>query len=481
MNNILSGCQPQSVFYYFETISQIPRGSGNEKAISDYLVSFANERGLWVLQDNANNILIKKPASPGCEDLPAVALQGHLDMVCEKNADSSHDFMRDPISLIEQNGWIRADGTTLGADNGIAVAMMLALLAEDTARHPALECIFTVCEETGLDGAFAFDGSLLAAQYMINLDSEEEGVATVSCCGGVRTHMTKTVTYHGSDLNAVELFVHGLAGGHSGVDIAKNRANAIKLMAALLRFLQSHADVALADISGGNKDNAIPRECKAVVLTARSTEEITALVRRFQSELPALGADDAQFDIAVSAATNNRVMSCSDEIIELLVNTPNGVQTMFEHAPDMVESSCNLASVTMDGAQLRVIVSIRGAAKQKRDAVVNHLNETTRRYGFSLSVQGEYPGWDYERQSHLRDVMSESYLALYGKALRFEAIHAGLECGIFKSKCPQLDIIAIGPNILDCHTPDERLNVASCGAVWQLLLATLAKLCDKCD
>ncbi len=479
MHNVLSGCRPQSVFHYFEAISRIPRGSGNEKAVSDYLVSFAQEHGLWVLQDTASNILIKKPSSCGCEDTPVVALQGHLDMVCEKNADSTHDFLRDPISLIEQDGWIRADGTTLGADNGIAVAMMLALLADDTLCHPALECVFTVGEETGLEGAFAFDGSLISAQYMVNLDSEEEGVATISCCGGVRTHITKPIAYRQSDANAVELFVHGLAGGHSGVDIAKNRANAIKVMAGLLSYLKTETEYALADIAGGNKDNAIPRECRAIIITERSADEISAFARRFKAELPPLGGDDANFDITVSGVAGGRAMTCSDEILGLLVNTPNGVQTMFEHAPDMVESSCNLASVMMDGDALRVIVSIRSAAKQKRDAVVNRLSVVAEKAGFTLSVQGEYPGWDYERQSHLRDVMSECYLALYGKPLRFEAIHAGLECGIFKSKCPQLDIIAIGPNIVDCHTPDERLNVASCGAVWELLLATLAKLCEE--
>ncbi len=477
MNNILSGCQPQSVFHYFEAISRIPRGSGNEKVVSDYLVSFAKDHDLWVLQDTASNILIKKPASCGCEDMPAVALQGHLDMVCEKNADSSHDFLRDPITLLEQDGWIRADGTTLGADNGIAVAMMLALLADNTLHHPALECVFTVCEETGLEGAFAFDGSLISAQYMVNLDSEEEGVATVSCCGGVRTHISKPIVYQQSDANAVRLFVHGLAGGHSGVDIAKNRANAIKLMAQLLSYLKTDTDFALAEIAGGNKDNAIPRECAAVILTKRTADEISHLVRKFKAELPPLGEDDTSFDIAVSDAQGDRAMCCSDEILKLLVNTPNGVQTRFEHAPDMVESSCNLASISMDGDKLRVIVSIRSAAKHKRDAVVTKLSAVAEQAGFTLSVQGEYPGWDYERESHLRDVMSECYLALSGKALRFEAIHAGLECGIFKSKCPQLDIIAIGPNIIDCHTPDERLNVASCNAVWELLLATLAKLC----
>ncbi len=479
MHNVLSGCRPQSVFHYFAEISRIPRGSGNEKAVSDYLVSFAEEHGLWVLQDAANNILIKKPASCGCEDLPAVALQGHLDMVCEKNADSSHDFVRDPITLIEQDGWIRADGTTLGADNGIAVAMMLALLADDTLCHPALECVFTVCEETGLEGAFAFDGSLISARYMINLDSEEEGVATVSCCGGVRTHITKPIVYQKSDANAVRLFVHGLAGGHSGVDIAKNRANAIKVMAELLSYLRTETGFALADIAGGNKDNAIPRECWAVIVTDRTADEISALVRRFKASLPPMGEDDASFDIAVSDAAADMAMSCSDAVLKLLVNAPNGVQTMFEHAPDMVESSCNLASITKDGDKLRVIVSIRSAAKHKRDAVVHRLSAVAEQADFTLSIQGEYPGWDYERESHLRDVMSECYLALYGKPLRFEAIHAGLECGIFKSKCPQLDIIAIGPNIIDCHTPDERLNVVSCNAVWELLLATLAKLCKQ--
>lgn len=477
-HNVLKGYEPQSVFHYFEEISAIPRGSGNEKAVSDYLVAFAKEHGLWVHQDKVNNVIIKKPASCGCENQPAVALQGHLDMVCEKNADSSHDFLRDPISLIVEDGWVRADGTTLGADNGIAVAMMLALLADNSLRHPALECIFTVCEETGLEGAFAIDGSLIDAKYMINLDSEEVGVATVSCCGGVRAQISKAVTFEEKSGNAVELFVRGLAGGHSGVDIDKNRANAIKIMADLLGFLRKHTDFALADISGGNKDNAIPRECKVVIIADKDANAIAELVQQYKTSMPALSEDDAGFDIAVSPAKAAKAMTCSDEVLAILIKTPNGVQTRFEHDPTMIESSCNLASVTMNNNELRFVVSIRSAAKEKRDAIVDRLRAIADTAGFSVQTNGDYPGWNYESKSHLRDVTSECYRSLFGKELRLEAIHAGLECGIFKSKCPQLDIIAIGPDIVECHTPQERLNLASCKTVWDLVITVLNKLCS---
>lgn len=478
MTKVLSGLEPQTVFHYFEEISAIPRGSGNEKAVSDYIAAFGRRKGLPVHQDRANNVLITKPASAGCENAPTVALQGHMDMVCEKNEGTVHDFLRDPIKLQVVNGWVCAEGTTLGADDGIAVAMMLALLSDDSLTHPPLECIFTVCEETGMDGAFAFDGSLLNARYMINLDSEEEGVATVSCCGGLRAHVSKPAVRRAANDGAVELFVGGLAGGHSGMDIAKNRANALKIMGGLLSFLRQQAAFELADIAGGSKDNAIPRECRAVLVTDCPTERIRELTRAFTDGLAPFSADDAAFAVTVTPVNHaDGVLEQSDQIIEFLTGAPNGVQSRFAHDPTMVESSCNLASIRLDGGELRANVSIRAAAQERRDAIAAALEQVAQNTGFSVERSNEYPGWDYEPQSHLRDVMRESYRSLFGKELALESIHAGLECGLFKSKCPQLDIIAIGPNNVGCHTPQERMEIASCKTVWELVLDTLKRLC----
>lgn len=480
MNNVLSGYEPQPVFDYFQAISAIPRGSGNETEISAYLVAFAKEHGLWVHQDEIGNVLIKKPATCGCENQPAVAFQGHVDMVCEKNADSPHDFLHDPISLIAKDGWVRARGTTLGADNGIAVAMMMALLTDKQLRHPALECIFTVSEEIGLEGATAFDGSLLDAKYMINLDSEAEGVATVSCCGGVRAYLSAPLAYEAGKGTAVELFVHGLAGGHSGVDISKNRANALKIMAGLLHFLRDEFSFALASMEGGNKDNAIPRECKAVIVTETPADTITAWVKQYMAALPELSGDDNGLDITVSAAISaEKALSgnLTDNILTFIHEAPNGVLSRFAHDESLVETSCNLASISTDVDEWRAVVSIRSAAKHNRDRVMMPLRALAQKTGLTLQATGEYPGWDYEPESYLREVMGGCYRALYGKELKYEAIHAGLECGIFKSKCPQLDIIAIGPNIADCHTPAERLDLVSCQKVWELVVKVLDALC----
>jgi len=486
MQYVISGRTPERFFRRFEEISAIPRSSGNEKGISDYLMAFARERGLEAKQDEIYNVVIKKPASPGCESCPPVMLQGHQDMVCEKNGDVSHDFSRDGIRLVQDGKWLRAAGTTLGADNGVAVALMLALLEDESLAHPPLECVFTVQEETGLAGAIHIDPDWLSARTMINLDSEDEGVATVSCAGGMRVNLSRDCRWEAAQGPGLSVKLRGLLGGHSGGDIHLEHGNANKLMGRLLaRLVDEEAGFLLSELSGGSKDNAIPRECGCVLAFPEgdgALERARALILEEAADIRAeLAATEPGFAVEVSPASPSRAMSREDSrnISLLLYLAPNGAQNRNVRAGGFIVCSLNLGVVRTEGDAVRFTFAPRSSVASLQKQTRRALTLLGKELGFSVEVTSEYPGWSYAEHSPIREVFCQCYRELYGKELRCEAIHAGLECGLFSGKLPGLDAIAVGPQVNHCHTPDEELDLDSCERFYSLLSAVLARLAGK--
>ena len=482
MNYKITGYKPEKLFHFFEDISAIPRGSANEKAISDYLVAFAEERNLWYHRDALFNVIIKKPASAGAKEKPAVMLQGHTDMVCEKLAGVAHDFTTDPLDLIIKDGVLSANGTTLGGDNGAAVACMLAILDDDTLTHPALECVFTTQEEIGLNGAEALDKSLLSARTMINLDSEDEGVATVSCAGGLRFGLTRPITRSKQEGMLLHLEATGLLGGHSGTDINKEHQNANLLMARMINHLFHNTDALLVDFNGGTKDNAIPRETSATLfysdeVAAKNAENLAlALSADFSSEIcpyePAF-----QFLVSTENGTAD-VISAEDgkAFITAMCLAPNGVQFRNMNLDGFTVTSLNLGIAATDETSASLVFAPRSSVATLMSALKEKLCLLAETFGFEVSMHGEYPGWSFAEVSPIRDVFVQSYKELFHDDLKIEAIHAGLECGLFSDAIPGLDAIAVGPTIRGCHTPDEHLPLDSFERFYELLTDVLKKL-----
>ena len=482
MDYKITGYKPEKLFHFFEDISAIPRGSANEKAISDYLVAFAEERNLWYHRDALFNVIIKKPASAGAKEKPAVMLQGHTDMVCEKLAGVAHDFTTDPLDLIIKDGVLSANGTTLGGDNGAAVACMLAILDDDTLTHPALECVFTTQEEIGLNGAEALDKSLLSARTMINLDSEDEGVATVSCAGGLRFGLTRPITRSKKEGMLLHLEATGLLGGHSGTDINKEHQNANLLMARMINHLFHNTDALLVDFNGGTKDNAIPRETSATLfysdeVAAKNAENLAlALSADFSSEIcpyePAF-----QFLVSTENGTAD-VISAEDgkAFITAMCLAPNGVQFRNMNLDGFTVTSLNLGIAATDETSASLVFAPRSSVATLMSALKEKLCLLAETFGFEVSMHGEYPGWSFAEVSPIRDVFVQSYKELFHDDLKIEAIHAGLECGLFSDAIPGLDAIAVGPPIRGCHTPDEHLPLDSFERFYELLTDVLKKL-----
>lgn len=477
----ITGFEPAPLFHFFEEISAIPRASYHEKALSDFLVDFAKARGLWYYQDELHNVIIKKPASKGAENQPAVMLQGHIDMVCEKRADVAHDFDKDGIDLIVENGVLRANDTTLGGDNGIAVALMMAVLDDNTLEHPALECVFTTQEETGLGGAAALDKSQLSARTMINLDSEDEGVATVSCAGGMRFAMTRSITRHKASGTLLKINISGLLGGHSGIDIDKERQNGIILLARLVNRLLHETDAQLASLTGGSKDNAIPRETEAILVVSESESEkavsiAESLAADFAAEVRPFEPDFA----CKIAAERGSACVLSQEDAKALVSAiclaPNGVRHRNLKQDGFVVTSLNLGVASMNETSASLVFAPRSSIASLQQDTKERLFLLAETFGFDCTVRGEYPGWSFAEVSPIRDTFIESYQTLFGAPLKIEAIHAGLECGLFSDAIPGLDAIAVGPTIRGCHTPDEYLPLDSCARCYTLLIDVLARL-----
>ena len=454
----------------FEKISAIPRPSFHEEKIADYLCSFAKERGLEYYRDEINNVFIKLPASEGREGEDAVLLQGHTDMVCEKNSGVEHDFFSEGIKLCEKDGWLRAEGTTLGADNGVAVAAMLYILdgAEgNLPSHPPIECLFTVSEEVGLEGATGFDYSRVSATRMINMDSADESEIIAGCAGGVRSTLGFTPAYIDAPTGAktLSIAVSGLAGGHSGEDINKGRANANKLLGRILLETSRDVEFALVSVNGGSKDNAIPREAFAKVCTA-DPERFCASVEKMADIIRAeLSHDDDAFSVKVAECESAEKVMDADaqkKILFLLATVQNGIFEMNHNIAGLVEFSRNLGVIeTKENGEVEFTFLARSPQASHTDYSLAQLKAYAEMLGMEHTIVNSYPGWKYAERSPLREKYAECYEELFGKEPRVLTIHAGLECGIISEKLPGLDIISCGPIVLDLHSPDEALNVAS--------------------
>ena len=472
----------KGIFKYFYEISAIPRGSGNEKEISDYLVSFAKKHNLEYTQDEANNVIMIKPATPGYENEPAIILQGHMDMVCEKVKDYSHDFLKDGIRIIVDGDYLRADQTTLGADNGIAIAYILAMFSDESLQHPRLEAIITTDEEVGMHGAKALDLSNLQGKYLINLDSEEEGYLLCSCAGGLTGTSTLPIKRVAEQGRKLKINIGGLQGGHSGIDIGKNRTNATLLMGRLLFDLRELCSFALVDMRGGFKDNVIPREAEAVLLLPAGDEAdsvklyanaegyIKQLMEKYQREL-AGSEPELQFQLTDLGDDSCEVIDSYsfEKLLFMLTFIPNGVQAMSADIEGLVESSLNIGIFRTEADRAELYSSVRSSKSSYKYYVSDKLEYLTAFLGGDYQKRWEYPAWEFRKDSKLREHFQRINKEMYGREMKVEAIHAGLECGLISEKMPHLDMVSIGPDMHDVHTVEERLSISSTIRVYKLL------------
>ena len=476
MNYVVQGYVPKRVFNIFEELCAIPHGSGNEKGIADYIAAFAAERNIFTLRDNAGNLFLRKNATAGYENVDPILLQGHMDMVCEKNSDSDHDFLRDGLALRVIDGMLWATGTTLGADNGIAVAMMLALL--ETNSHPTIECLFTVEEETGLDGAKNFDCSCITAKQMINLDSEEDWRVTAGCAGGCRTEID--IAYNSEntpgDMTCINIAVTGLSGGHSGAEIHCGKTNAIIAMGRLLAVAYEQEKFNLVSIVCNGKDNAIARECFATVATKNADATASAILKEAERMRSELSGDDSSFTVSASKTDLAEKALCEKEtktLITLLSTIRTGVIKMSNQIQGLVEYSRNVGVVETDSDKIRFVFSTRSSLEAQLDLSCRELDLLCAALGVQCHHYSRYPGWEYAPVSPLREKYMAIYKELYGTELTVGVIHAGLECGILSSKLDGMDIISIGPNMHDIHSPCEHLDLASCERIWNALVKVI--------
>ena len=457
----------EGLMKYFEEISAIPRASYKEERIADYLCDFAKARGLEFYRDSTNNVLINAPAAEGYESVPALLLQGHTDMVCEKNDGVEHDFDKDGIDLYEEDGWIKARGTTLGADNGVAVASMLYILDGGVEGHGALQCLFTASEEVGLDGVQAMDFSRIYARRMLNMDSADENQIIAGCAGGIKSELSFESTPTKVFAKTVaEIAVRGLFGGHSGEDINKGRANALKLMGRVLYSLMNKMDISIVSINGGSKDNAIPRECVARIVV----DDLCAL-KSFAEELGEtikgeLCADDSRFALEVRPVAQELETDVMDRdtarSIVFLMNTASiGVHEMNYSVEGLVEWSSNMGVIRSDAEKATVVFSSRSSLESRLEASTAELSNYAEMLGAKARHYNGYPGWSYAPVSEMREEYVKAYGEVIGGEPEITVIHAGLECGFVSQAVPDMDIISCGPVVLDLHSPDERLNKAS--------------------
>ena len=480
-NGVLRQCKPTRVFHYFEEICGIPHGSKNTKQISDYLVAFAQTHELRFVQDEVNNVIIYKGGSRGYEHHPTVIVQGHIDMVAEKKSDCRIDFLTDGLDVRTDGEYIWAEGTTLGGDDGIAVADMLALLESDTIAHPPLECVFTVDEEIGMDGAEALDVSLLSGKVLLNADSEDEGILTVSCAGGATSGLTLPIKIEKAEGVGIQIYVDGLLGGPSGQEINKGRANSNKVMGELLKRLMSELPYRLVYVRGGQKDNAIPRYTMAkVIVQPLQLQHAVSRIAKIADELIAqLPAPEHGAKITCeSCPCRGRAMSTlsTKKVVRLLCDVPNGVQAMSRDIEGLVQTSLNLGILKTEGETVTMTFSVRSSVNEEKAALIEKLQTVGATYGASYTESGRYPAWEYRKDSPLRDLMVRTFEQLYGKKPVVEAIHAGLECGLFSDRIPGLDCVSFGPDMEHIHTTEERLNIASAARTWDYLLAVLERL-----
>lgn len=476
----LNGLQPERVLKYFSEICSIPHGSGDTGAIADYCESFAGNHGLKCIRDNADNVIIFKNATEGYENAEPVILQGHTDMVCQKDEDCDIDFFVDGISLKIEGNYISANGTTLGADNGIAVAMIFAILESDNITHPALEVVLTSDEEVGMLGAMALDMSPLTAKRMINLDSEEDDTVTVSCAGGSDFVVELPLLREKVEGVPFNIRLKGLKGGHSGVEINSGRENAVKLAARVFNTLLKMPQARVIGINGGEKSNAIPSVCN-IELCAKEPKEI---IEKAAAEIEIIKAEistrEPEFYYEIAEGENGCYSVLTEESAKNLAYaiscSPNGVQKMSEEIEDLVETSLNLGILKTDEDSALIHTSLRSNKSDALAELEDKLKALYSKINCKIEGFGHYPPWEFKSDSNLQRIYKECYVAQNGKEPKVEAIHAGLECGVFASKIAELDCISIGPSLIDVHTPKERLSISSLQKTYELLLLLLEKL-----
>lgn len=478
----LENLQPERVFYNFEELTRIPHCSGEEKKVSDYLVNFAKKHNLDVIQDEALNIIIKKPGTIGYEKAPKIVLQGHMDMVCEKESNIEHDFSKDPIELRVEGDYIMANGTTLGADNGIAAAMCLAVLESKDISHPPLEVLLTTSEETGMDGAIALNPESVEGKILINIDSEEEGKLLVSCAGGERDKIEIPIEWENVDDSFIpySIAIRGLKGGHSGMEINEGRGNANVLMGRVLAELKD-VEFRLVSVDGGSKTNAIPREAKAILVVIPKDEgvfkeAITKMEDSFKNEFK---SSDPNVVVEIEKCNGaQKVFSCdtANKMIAALMLIPNGVQTMSREMEELVESSNNLGIVTTLDNSVTFESSLRSSVRSLKEKMAYQMELIANITSGKWECYAAYPEWEYTVDSYIREVFQRVYKEMTKEEIEISAIHAGLECGLFKEKFGDMDMVSFGPNMYGVHTPDEKLSISSTKRTWELLLNVLKEI-----
>lgn len=476
--SVLDHLEPRGVFRFFEELCAIPHGSTHTKAISDWCVAFAEARGLEHWQDAANNVVIIGKATPGYENAEIIILQGHLDMVCEKASDCEKDMTREGLDLAIDGDYVFAKGTTLGGDDGIAVAMALAILDDASIPHPRIEAVFTTDEEIGMVGAEAMDMSALRGRKLLNIDSEVEGILTVSCAGGNMSLCTLPVSRTAFTGTALSVTVDGLRGGHSGVEIDKGRANASVLCGRVLWEIGRKTDMRLVSVAGGLKDNAIPAAATAQVVVADEQAARAAasdLEKALQNEFR---VTDPAVRVTVQAAKNTETPmdeASTARTICMLTCMPNGIQTMSADIAGLVQTSLNLGVLNTRSDCLQASFCVRSSVATEKEMLKNRLVCLMEQLDGTVTFAGDYPAWEYKADSALRELMIDVFREQYGRDPKIEAIHAGLECGLFSGKLPGLDCVSIGPDMHDIHTPRERLSIASTQRVWKYVLEVLKR------
>lgn len=478
---VCENLEPKRVFAYFEEICGIPHGSGNTKAISDYCVSFAEKHNLKWIQDESNNVIIFKDGSKGYETAEPVIIQGHMDMVCEKENHVEIDFETDGLKLLVDGDFLKAEGTTLGGDDGIAVAYALAILEDDTLPHPPLEVVITVDEEVGLLGAESIDLSMLKGKKLLNIDSDEEGIFLTSCAGGLRADCRMPVTRTEAEGIGYEIQVTGLKGGHSGSEINKERGNAVMILGRALYELRQSCPVSVETLCGGLKDNAIPREAGALVLVSEEDgQELASVIDRLNDTLKQeYRSSDPGVSVCCRKLDSKKTQVLTDasfvRILFMLRTMPWGVQNMSTEIEGLVETSLNPGIMNLTMEEFCLCFAVRSSVTSKKYELTERLAFITEFLGGELEMHGDYPAWEYKPESSVRGLMTEVYRDLFQEEAKLQAIHAGLECGLLSGKIADLDAISFGPNNYDIHTPKERLSISSTEKVWKLILEFLKR------
>jgi dipeptidase D len=482
MSTALDQLEPKAVWKHFAALAAIPRASEKEAAARNYVLGVAARLGLESVQDSAGNVVVRKPARPGREGAVPAVIQGHLDMVCEKNEGTVHNFDTDPIRLVVDGDWLKADGTTLGADNGVGVSAALAVMESDTLAHGPLEFVFTIDEESGLTGASKFPGGLLKAKYFLNLDNEEEYTLCIGCAGGVcsvaRRKIERCPAPSGE---AWRIKVAGLAGGHSGVDIHRGRGNAVRILGHALLSAMDRLPLAVADVNGGSKQNAIPREASAVVvLDSAHAPQLQSLLAAYTAEVQAeLGSFDPSLRVTVeTAARPEQVIAGADAalIASLLASQHHGVLAMSPDVPGLVQTSTNLAIVTTRQDEVEIVTSQRSSIESSKRAAARMVATVFHFAGFAVEQSGDYPGWKPEPTSDIVRTAQAVHQEVLGRKPELIAMHAGLECGVIGEKYPGMQMISFGPHIVDVHSPSERIKISSVAPFYNLLTGLLERL-----